>query len=124
MEQVPKEILKKILDLKSLHYSKGSIVRAIRKPAGSKEMAKQYVDFVYGDIKRIEKETPGIIKENGRTSFLIGLGFIVVGVVLTVLMSTVGALAGFSVAFPALILIGLGYILLSIFQLLKYIFKK
>lgn len=46
-KNIPEEIAQKIAELKSMYYSKGSIIRSISKESGGKQQAKEYVERAF-----------------------------------------------------------------------------
>lgn len=109
-DEIPQEIAEKILKLKAQFYSKGSIVRAIRKESGSKEKAKEYVDVMYSVEKIFEKANPEIVKDKSNNEIKTGLGALFTGILLAIL----GPL-GF-----ALTLFGIIYLAIGLYHKFKY----
>jgi len=65
-QEVPKEIKASILDYKAQLYSKGSIVREIKKLTKDKELAVQYVELVLGERKKELENNPQLYKDEGK----------------------------------------------------------
>ncbi len=113
-QSVPPEIEEKIINLKGQFYSKGSIVRAIKKQAGSKEKALEYISIVTKDVKQQEIDNPEILRSKAKKEFGIGIGAILGGVALAIVWS-----AGF-----VLFLGGIFYIFIALYHELEYRKKK
>lgn len=113
-QKVPPEIAEKIVSLKGQYYSKGSIVRAIKKQAGSKEKALEYIEIVTNEVKKEEAERPILINDKANSELLIGAGAFFTGIVLAIL----GPL-GF-----ALTLFGVIYFFIGLFHKIEYKKRK
>ncbi len=82
-QSVPPEIEEKIKSLKSQFYSKGSIVRAIKKQAGSKEKALEYISIVTNETKKEETDNPSLIKEKANRELKVGLSAFAIAIVIS-----------------------------------------
>lgn len=72
---VPEEIRDRILDLKAEMYSKGSIVRDIKRITHDKALAQKYVDEILSQRKRVLAENPHVYKDEGKK--LVTTGFVI-----------------------------------------------
>lgn len=124
---VPQEIIELVLNLKAQTYSRGSIVREVKKITKDKELASEYVDAVLAERKSIlNKRTSDDKIQEAKSGLLYSglacVGLLTLGGIITGITYTMAEPSGTYVATTGLFLVGLISGVVAVWRLAQLLF--